>query len=172
MRTTHIIFSLIILVSIAGCGYRMSARYHSLPDHITTIAVPSFENRTMQFDLSAQLTQAVKREFMERSSCRITAEEDSADAVLHGAITSYSVTPIAIKRQNVGTSFLVTITVQVDFKDRRKDAVIYSNSAFVLREEYILSDRNVDFYVEEGPAIDRLTRSFADSLVSTILEAF
>jgi outer membrane lipopolysaccharide assembly protein LptE/RlpB len=172
MTTRHILLIFAIILFSGGCGYRISARYTSLPEHIATVAVPSFENRTMQFDISAQLTQAVKREFMERSSCRISADEDTADAVLYGTITSYSVTPIAIKRQNVGTSFLVTITVQVLFKDRRKDAVIYSNSSYVLREEYILSERNVDFYVEEGPAVERLSRSFADSLVTTILEAF
>lgn len=167
-----ILISLILLLPTMGCGYRMTARYNSLPPHITTIAVPSFENRTMQFDLSAKLTQAVKREFMERSACRISSDEAEADAVLHGIISGYSVTPIAIKRQNVGTSFLITLTVKIVFSDRREDRVLYSNPSFILREEYILSERNVDFYVEEGPAIERAAQAFADRLVATILEDF
>jgi len=161
-----------VILLHGACGYRMSARYGALPGHITTIAVPSFDNKTMNFALSAPLTQAVKREFIERSACRIASDEAEADAVLQGTITGYSVTPIAIKRQNVGTSFLITLRVKILFSDRRENRVIYSNPSFILREEYILSERNIDFYVEEGPAIERAAQAFADRLVTTILEDF
>ena len=167
------LFLLIFVIAVfAGCGYKVSGKYSGLPKHVNIIAVPVFENKTKKFELSRMITHAVKTEFIQRSTCRITANAEEADAVLKGVITSYSVSPIAITDQNVGTTFQILIAIQIIFTDQRRDTVIYSNPSCIIREEYTFSDTEVDFFLEEGPAMERAARAFAESLVATFLENF
>lgn len=173
MRTIIGFLVALSAVLLAGsCGYKVSGRYNGLPESIRTIAVPVFDNRTPKFELEQVLTAAVKRELAERSNRQVTSDKDTADAVLTGTILSYSTTPIGIKSENVGTSFSVMLVVDVSFYERNTGKVLYANPQFVIREEYTLSNQTKDFYLEEGPAIERASRSFAASLVPTILESF
>lgn len=171
---TKLISLLLVLVAllVGSCGYKVSGRYNGLPEGIQTIAVPVFDNRTPKFELEQALTVAVKRELAERSNRQVTSDKETADAVLTGTILSYSTTPIGIKSENVGSSFSVMMVVDVSFYERKTGKVFYANPQFVIREEYTLSNQTKDFYLEEGPAIERASRSFAASLVPTILESF
>jgi outer membrane lipopolysaccharide assembly protein LptE/RlpB len=173
MKTNLFTLVAVLGALLAGsCGYKVSGRYTGLPEGIQTIAVPVFDNRTPKFELEQILTAAVKRELAERSNRQVISDKETADAVLTGTILSYSITPIGIKSENVGTSFSVMIVVDVSFYERKTGKVLYANPSFVIREEYTLSNQTKDFYLEEGPAIERASRSFAASLVPTILESF
>lgn len=173
MKTTNGILVTVLIVLLAGsCGYKVSGRYNGLPEGIRTIAVPVFDNRTPKFELEQVLTEAIKRELAERSNREVVSDKETADAVLTGTILSYSTTPIGIKSENVGSSFSVMMVVDVSFYERKTGKVLYANPQFVIREEYTLSNQTKDFFLEEGPAIERASRSFAASLVPTILESF
>jgi len=53
---------------------------------------------------------------------------------------------------------------------RGKDsAVLWQNPDFLFRERYVLNGNVTEFFSEENPALDRLSREFAASLVSTML---
>jgi hypothetical protein len=54
----------------------------------------------------------------------------------------------------------------------RKGTLLFENPNYVFREEYQISGQVSSFFEEESPALDRLSRDFARSLVSTILEGF
>lgn len=167
----NMIWLLVLLVGV-GCGYRVSGRLEGLPAHVRTVAVPMFENRTVKFGLEQVLTEAVKLELAARSRKSITADETSADAVLTAEILSFDQTPVAVRGRNIGNVFQVRLVVRVVLTDRRQDRILYEHPAFIVREEYILSDRNVDFFREEMPAIQRAAGAFARTVVATILEAF
>ncbi len=158
-------------VTLAACGYKVSGRYNGLPEHIRTIAVPTFTNQTLRSGLEQTLTSAVKKEFLQRGSYRIVADPAAADAVLGVKILNYSITPIGVKGQNVGTVFLLMIALDIQFIDRRNDTVLYKDGRVVIRAEYALSDRAVDFYIEDAPAVERAARTFAASLGATLLES-
>lgn len=163
---------IVLGVTLAACGYKMSGRYNGLSEHIRTIAVPTFTNQTLRSGLEQTLTSAVKKEFLQRGSYRIVSDPAAADAVLGVKILNYSITPIGVKGKNVGTVFLLMIELDIQFTDRRNDKVLYKDGRFVIREEYALSDRAVDFYIEDAPAVERAARTFAASLVATLLESF
>ena len=92
--------------------------------------------------------------------------------MLTGEILSFDQTPVAVRGRNIGNVFQVRLVVRVVLTDRRQDRILYEHPAFIVREEYILSDRNVDFFREEEPAIQRAAGAFARTVVATILEGF
>jgi hypothetical protein len=60
----------------------------------------------------------------------------------------------------------------VELRDLTTRKILFENRNFVFREEFEISQNSRDFFPEEGPALDRLSREFSRSLVSTILESF
>ena len=54
----------------------------------------------------------------------------------------------------------------------RRGKVLYENPSYLFREEYQVSHELSSFFEEESPALERLSREFARTLVSNILEGF
>ena len=54
----------------------------------------------------------------------------------------------------------------------RQGKVLYENPAYLFREEYQVSQELSSFFEEDSPALERLSREFARTLVSNVLEGF
>jgi outer membrane lipopolysaccharide assembly protein LptE/RlpB len=156
-----------------GCGYHVAGRGASLPAGWKTIAVPALVNRTHRYRVEQRLTEALIHELLARTSYRIVQNENDADAVLTGAITSIDANALLFDtKTGRATTMLVTIHVQAELVDRETKRVVYHNNDFVFRNEYEISTDPKSFFEEEDPALDRMARDFASSLVSAILENF
>ncbi len=162
-----------ILMLCAGCGYHTSAHNVRLPDSVHTIAVPAFVNQTQSYRIEQVLTSAVVREFVTRTKFHIVNEpKDDADAVLRGTVTSTQLAPLTYDSQTGrASSALVTVTMRVSLVDG-KGTVLFENPNYTFREQYQVSRELTSFFEEDAPAIDRLSRDFARTLVSNILEAY
>jgi hypothetical protein len=66
---------------------------------------------------------------------------------------------------------MVAVSMKVALTDK-KGKVIYENPSYVFREQYQISQTLNSFFQEDSPALERLSREFARSLVSDILEGF
>lgn len=165
---------LFLLTFIAGCGYHANVgKATNLPASVHTIAIPAFQNKTQMFKVEQVLTSGVVREFTTRTQYRIvnTPDEDT-DATLQGVVTSAELAPVTYDSQTGRASTaLVTITAQVKLVDRN-GKVLFSNPNYTFREQYQVSREISSFFEEESPAVDRLSRDFARTLVSNILEAY
>jgi hypothetical protein len=54
----------------------------------------------------------------------------------------------------------------------RKGTILFDNPNYTFREQYQVSRELTSFFEEDSPAVDRLSRDFARTLVSNILEAY
>jgi outer membrane lipopolysaccharide assembly protein LptE/RlpB len=164
---------LVLLLSLAGCGYHTVGSAAHLPKTVHTLAIPIFANRTQSYHTEASFTGAVIREFNNRTPYHIlnTAGTD-ADATLHGTITAYQVVPLTYNSQTgQSSSFLITIAARVTITDR-DNRVLYSNPSLVFRQQYQTTENLVSFIQEDPAAVERLSRDFAQNLVGDILESF
>jgi len=163
----------IAIFSISGCGYHVAGRANLLPATIKTIAVPAFQNRTANYRIEERLTDAVVHEFLARTSYRIVPKPEAADAVLRGEVHSIGNSAEVFDPVNGrATTILVTVTMKVRLEDRATGNVLYHNDNFVFREPYEISTDIPSFFEEESPALDRLSRDFAQRLVADVLEQF
>jgi hypothetical protein len=69
------------------------------------------------------------------------------------------------------SSSLITVTMRVSLTDRN-GRVIYDNPNYLFREQYQVSREISSFFEEESPALERMSRDFARTLVSNVLEAY
>ena len=156
----------------AGCGYHTAGHANLLPPDMRTLAVPAFVNQTQTFKIEQTLTAAVVQEFTTRTQYRITTDPGSADATLRGTVLSTYTTPLTYDSQTGrASSVLVIVSLKVALTDRQ-GRVLYQNPSYTFREQYQVSQELSSFFEEDSPAFQRLSREFARTLVSNVLEAF
>ena len=162
-----------VLMLATGCGYHTAGSQASrLPTDVHTIAIPAFLNTTNGFRLEQTLTDATVHEFISRTHYRIVNQASDADAILRGTVTLANVAPITFDTQTGRASTaVVTITMNVSLVDRQ-GKVLFQNPSYLFREQYQISRELSSFFEEESPAVLRLSRDFARTLVSNVLEAW
>jgi outer membrane lipopolysaccharide assembly protein LptE/RlpB len=173
MRKTSTAVVLAALLALCACGYHTTARSSRLPQSVKTIAVPAFTNQTRTYKVEQTLTAAVVREFTTRTKFGILNEASpDADATLRGTVLTADAAPLTYDSQTGRASTaLVTVTVRVSLVDS-KGTVLFENPTYTFREQYQVSRELSSFFEEDAPALDRLARDFARTLVSSIVEAY
>jgi hypothetical protein len=161
------------LLLLGGCEYHTVNGAVHLPTNARTLAIPAFRNNTQSYHTEAAFTQAVIREFSDRTSYHIVDSEDpAADATLLGTITSYRIVPLTYD-ENTGqtSSFLVTITASLKLVDQHGQT-IWENSNYLFRQQYEQSQDLASFIQEDSAATHRLASDFASAAVADILESW
>ncbi|MGC1225253.1 MAG: LPS assembly lipoprotein LptE, partial [Candidatus Sulfotelmatobacter sp.] len=112
-------------------------------------------------------------EFTTRTHYHILNDpSEAADATLRGTVLSASSTPLTYNSSTgQAASVLVVVSMSVSLTDR-EGKVLYQNPAYLFREQYEVSQDLTSFFQEDSPAFQRLSRDFAQTLVSNILEGF
>ena len=190
--SVHIHFlALCLCVSVAlflsSCGYRVGGTASRLPPGIKVIAVPALVNRTARYRIEQPMTEALVREFLERTKYRIVSTEDSADAVLHGEIVSLESSPAVFDTSPTPnsttipngstqtarvTTMLVSVQLKVRLEERETKKILYQNDNYLFRDTYELSTDPATFFDEQSPALERMARDFASRLVADVVENF
>jgi hypothetical protein len=160
------------LLLCSACGYRTSPKNAALPD-VQTLAVPAFVNKTQGYRAEQILNAALVRELTTRTKYHIIHEESpDADATLHATVSSLRSAPVTYDSiTGRASSSLVEVKMRISLVDKH-GKVLFENTDYTFREEYQISAQVSSFFDEETPAMDRMSRDFARSLVSTILEGF
>ncbi|MGO8737186.1 MAG: LPS assembly lipoprotein LptE [Terriglobia bacterium] len=161
------------LLFFLACGYHVAGTASRIPPDVKTIAVPAFKNMSSTFRIEQQVTAAVTREFLERTKFRILPNPGDADAVLRGTIKDVRAHAITYDI-NTGraTSLQVQVTADVKLEDVHSHKLLFSDSHYVYREEYQVSESSSALFEEDRPALDRLSRDLARTLVTDVLENF
>jgi hypothetical protein len=172
-RIIAIVVVAIIAIANAGCGYHVAGRASRLPSDWSSIAIPAFKNDTTRYRLEQRLTEAVIREFIERTKYRVIQNVESADGVLHGEVLSIETSPV-IFNSTTGEveTMIVTVHTKVSLVDNRTSKTVYKNDDMVFRDEYQISSDVQSFFDEQSPALGRMARDFASKLVSNVVENF
>jgi hypothetical protein len=97
---------------------------------------------------------------------------EAADATLSGTILTTSSSPLTYdSRTGRAESILVVVSMKVSLVDR-EGKILFQNPSYVFREQYQVSQELSSFFEEDSPALGRLSRDFAQTLVSNVLEGF
>jgi len=162
-----------LLLAGVGCGYHTAGHAVQLPENVKTIAIPGFVNQTQTYRIEQLLTGAVVREFTTRTHYHVLNQTSAdADATLLGTVMGASLTPLTYDSQTGrAASVLVTVSMKVALTDR-SGKTLFQNPQYVFREQYEVSRELSSFFEEDSPAMGRLSRDFARTLVSNVLEGF
>jgi outer membrane lipopolysaccharide assembly protein LptE/RlpB len=163
----------LLFITLTGCGYHQAGSATHIPADVRTLAVPIFATRAQAYHSEAAFTEATIRELNTRTKYHIlNSESDSADATLHGTILSQTVAPLTYdSNSGQSSSYLVTITARV-LLTAHDGTVLYRNDSIVYREQYQSTQDLSGFIQEDTHAVGRISKDFAQAVVSDMLESF
>jgi hypothetical protein len=162
----------------SACGYALAGRGNTLPATIKVIGIPLFVNHSQTPDIDQVFTRTVREEFGNHGKYTVNPDIDGADAVLTATILSVSYIVTNFNTNHQATRYAVIVTANVEFKDvKDNNKVLWSNPALQFRDEYDVTSNDVgadpaSFFRSDANALDRLSRNFARSVVTSVLEAF
>lgn len=169
-----------LLLPLSGCGYHQVGAATHVPTNVRTVAVPIFQSKVQAYNTEMAFTQAVVRELNTRTRYRVltnanpntSATDQSADATLRGTILTQAVTPLTYDAASGQTSsYLVNITAAVELVGH-DGTVLYRKNSFAWREQYQSTQDLTGFVQEDSAAVRRMSRDFAQALVSDMMESF
>ena len=146
-----------------------------LPTNIKRIAVPvfQFEVEGARYRVESRFTEAVTREIIKRGrGLSVQGTLDNADAVVEGTIRNFNFSGVLLDRQGRARVYEVSITAAITVRDLRDNKILYDNQNLIFRDSFEFSEDRRSFFNEEDWAIERMSRAFAESVVSTIVNGF
>jgi Lipopolysaccharide-assembly len=173
MKYLRFVIITILFLSVSGFTECYQPVTNSgLPSRIKTIAVPVFqtEARGIRYRLDTRFTDAVIKEVLKKGKgLKVQGSLDGADAVIEGNIRDFNFSGVLLDRNGRARVYEVTIVGAVTVRDLSENQVIYDNQNFIFRDSFEFSEDPRSFFNEEDPAVERMARAFAESVVSTIV---
>lgn len=171
LRSSAFVIILLALSGFTEC-YKPVTK-SQLPSYIKTVAVPAFQNDALRFKIEHRFTEAVMTELIRRGhGLRVQSEREGADAVIDGVVKSFGFSGVLLDDKGRARIFEVTIVAGVTVRDQHDNRVLYDNQNFIFRGEFEFANDPRNFFNEEDPAVMRISRAFAESIVSTLVNGF
>jgi hypothetical protein len=170
IRFTIVVLTFLLVSGFTECYKPVTNS--GLPKRIKKIAVPAFqfEARGLRYRVESRFTEAVSREIIRRGrGLKVQGSRDGADAVVEGTIRDFNFTGVLLDREGRARIYEVTIVVAVTVRDLQDNKILFDNQNFVFRDSFEFSEDPRSFFNEEDPAVERMARAFAESVVSSVV---
>ena len=105
------------LVLLWGCGYQMVGKETHVPAGLTSIAIPTFKNQTLEPGIEIPFTQGFLREFILDQRIKVK-DRETADAYLEGVINSLRIHAVSFDRAGLASEYQVTVWINLTLKKR------------------------------------------------------
>ena len=154
------------------CRVLQAGTKNQLPSRIRTVAVPAFQNNALRYKIESRFTEAVVNELIHRGRGLARSRQPRrCRCRIEGVIKSFSYGGVLLDDRGRARIFEVTIEAAITVRDQTENRVLYDNQNFVFRGEYEFANDPRNFFNEEDPAVERMARNFAESIVSTLTNA-
>jgi hypothetical protein len=142
-----------------------------LPDYMTNIAVPTFQNRTQQPNLENELTQQVVQEFLIDGRMTLV-DSDEATSILQGTIVRYQLEPLLLDVHNTPEQYKMRIMCRLALKDTKAGQDIWTEDDFEESTTYYVANTRGIPPEDEQLARKRLIEQLAKSILKRVVEGF
>lgn len=152
--------------SNSSSGYAFNSTYDN---SIKTIAIPIFENNTLQRGLEVQLAESLNKQIQARTPWKL-AKSAQAETSLAGVITFHSLSQISqAPRTGLAQEQAIRITVNFEWRDNRTGDIIVARNNFSATSTFV-PQRGVSERIEHAQreAIEEL----AIDIVSQLRESW
>jgi outer membrane lipopolysaccharide assembly protein LptE/RlpB len=172
-RILFVLLTCIGLFWLSGCGYTLVGR-GSLPKHIKTIAIPVFENETLEEGIEEVITQAIIDVYVRGGKVRLVSETE-ADAILRGKVRSYNPDEaLTYNDLDEVLSYKLTVTVDIEMQGITNDEILWQqenlseDADFEAGPDFSLAERQDN----EEEALEQLAEELAQRILALSTEGF
>jgi len=152
----------------SGCGYSLRG---NLPDHIQTVAVPVFTNKTAEPAVENFLTSAVVEAFSTNGRLRVVGADD-ADAILEGEVIGYALQSIAFDSLANVRQYRLIVTMNLRFRDVRRNTVLFEQQRLREKADFQVLGAVSQTISREESAVRAAAIDIARAIVSLAIDRF
>lgn len=156
------------LLLVGGCGYSLRG---TLPEHIRTVAIPVFTNKTQEPAVENLLTRAVVDAFVTSGRLKVVRLED-ADSILEGEIVSYQLKSLSFDRQANVQEYRLTVTLNLQFKDVKKNVVLWRQEGVQEKADFRVQGQVSATISSEESALRTAAVDIGRAIVNLTVERF
>ena len=109
--------SIISLVLLMACGYKMAGKETHVTPGLSSIAIPTFKNATFEPGIEIPFTQAFLNEFIQDRRMKVVSRAE-ADAILEGVVVSFNTYGVAYDRSGFVLQYQIGVVVNLTLRDR------------------------------------------------------
>lgn len=160
----------LLVITLSSCaGYQLGGVKPTHLSNITKIAVPTFENLTLEPRLGALVTNAVIKQIQADGSYQVVSRT-GAEAILEAKVSDVDRSQFRAVRNNVLRTSQLLVRVRVTYRllNAADSTVLHRGN--VVGESYIVLDPN--FQLSEQQAMEDAAQRLAVSLVSELSEGW
>jgi outer membrane lipopolysaccharide assembly protein LptE/RlpB len=140
----------LLAVGLAGCGYSFRG---NLPDHIKTVAVPMFTNKTTEPGIENLLTSAVVEAYASNGRLRV-------------------VQSIAFDNQANVRQYRLVVTMNLRLRDVRKNETLFDQQGLKEQADFQVQGAVSQTISSEEAAVRTAATFVARSIVSLTIDRF
>jgi hypothetical protein len=126
------LMTVVALGLATGCGYSTKG---SLPNHIKSVAVPTFKNRTQEPAVESTITAAVINAFVTSGKLQVVPA-DRADSILEGEVTGYDIVSVAVDNRINVRQYRLVVTLNLQFRDVRQGGMLFRQEGLQERADF------------------------------------
>lgn len=152
---------LCVLVSGAGCGH-YSTSTRALPAHIRTIAIPLFQNATVETGIKEQLTDTITSRFVSDNQLKVVDARD-ADSIITGTIVDVRDESLSFVQGENTRETRIWIFAHVRYEDVRQRKVLWEEQRM---QAWGVFDVNTGSSEERQQGIDQAIAKLADDILN------
>lgn len=153
---------------LAGCGYSVRG---NLPDHIRTVAVPIFRNKTAEPAVENAITSAVINAFVTSGRLKVVPVAE-ADAVLDGEIVGYAIESLSFDRLVNVREYRLRVVLNIQFRDVRRSAMLWRQEGIEEKSDFRVVGQVSDTISREEGAVRQAAVDIGRKIVTLAVERF
>lgn len=170
VRRRRLLWLVLAAALVAGCGYSTSG---NLPDHIKTVAVPIFKNRTPQAGVESAVTSGVVTAFSNGGRVRVVPLEQ-ADAVLEGEVVGFTLDGLAFDgtRSADVTAYRLRLVLNVEFRDVRRNVLLWRQEGLQETSDFQVLGQVSDTIARGQGAVQQAAAEIGRKVVALAVDRF
>lgn len=154
-------------ILLAGCGYSTRG---SLPDHIKTVAVPIFKNRTLEPGVESAITSGVVNAFSSGGRVKVVPLE--AAAVLQGEVVGYSLDGLSFDTNANVRAYRLRLVLNVEFRDVRRSAMLWRQEGLSETSDFQVAGQVSDTIARGQGAVQQAAAEIGRKVVNLAVDRF
>jgi hypothetical protein len=154
---------------LLACSYSFTPS--RLPSHIHTVAIPVFENRTVEPALAEEVTELVTREFVRDNKLRVVPES-RADSGVYGEIVRYENRVFGYNARAQTEEYEVIIEARVEFKDLVKRKSLWREESIIGRTTYFVIETTGQEAKDEVTGRAEAIRRLAEDILNRTVQSW
>lgn len=117
----------------------MAGRGGHIQSGIKSIAIPVFENKTMEPIIEEEITSAVIKEFLKDDRIQVV-DRSQAELVLQGSVISYKESPISFDLNQNALEYRITVTTHLRLLQQSTHNILWERDVTASAEYDVSSD--------------------------------